>query len=92
MALMITLEARFYSLRYTSIKFTNCDMAMLHRKEKIEMANRHVSQGTILVVRQQRILEEMRLAGHHTKFAEKVLELLQSTQLQREIHLCRISK
>jgi len=57
---------------------------------ELEMVQRHVDEGRLLIERQQRVIADLTIAGRPTKMAIDVLATLEHAQNLHEEHLARV--
>ena len=56
----------------------------------VEMADRHIAEGECHIARQEELVSRLGIQGHSTREAEKLLALLNSTQVEHHVHRAAI--
>jgi hypothetical protein len=59
---------------------------MLHDREHLNLARRHLVDGEMRIARQKRIIADLRAGGHPTGLAEDLLASLLETLRQMQAH------
>jgi hypothetical protein len=67
------------------------DLARMPRETPLQMAQRHVIEGTHHVERQREIIAELHAKGHPTDIAKQILETMLQTQASHEQDLARLT-